>query len=75
MPEDAWIGFLQTRTEDMATRDNLRPFNIEEQKKTLTFGACLTCHKSDSDIIKNSLSKYKFQLDNLAEECILPTWD
>jgi hypothetical protein len=75
LPEDAWIGFLETRTKDMATRENIRPFTIDEQKKILTFGACLTCHKSDTEIIKASLSDYKNQLSNLPEDCILPSWD
>ena len=75
LPEDAWIGFMQTRTEDMATRENVRPFSIDEQKKILTFGACLTCHKSDSEVIKNSLTDHKNQLRNLSKECILPSWE
>lgn len=75
LPEDAWIGFMQTRIKDMATRENVRPFNLEEQKKILTFGACLTCHKSDSEIIKASLTEYKKQLKNLSKDCILPTWN
>ena len=75
LPEDAWIGFLQTRAKDMATRENIRPFSIDEQKNILTVGACLTCHKPDSEIMKTSLSDYKKQLLNLPEECILPSWD
>ena len=75
LPEDAWIGFMKTRTKDMATRENIRPFNLEEQKKILTFGACLTCHKEDSEIIKTSITDYKKQLENLSDKCILPTWE
>ncbi len=75
LTEDAWIGFLQTRTMDMGTRENIRPFSIDEQKNILTVGACLTCHKADSEIMKTSLSDYKKQLLNLPEECILPSWD
>ena len=75
LPEDAWIGFLQTRTEDMATRENIRPFSIDEQKNILTVGACLTCHKPGSEIMKASLSDYKKQLSNLPKECVLPSWD
>ncbi|MBW2998765.1 hypothetical protein KY321_04455, partial [Candidatus Woesearchaeota archaeon] len=74
LPEDAWIGFLSTRNKYMATRENVRPFNLDEQKKILTFGACLTCHEADSKVIINSLSNYKIQLKNLSPECILPTW-
>jgi len=75
LPEDAWIGFLQTRTEDMATRENVRPFNIEEQKNILTVGVCLTCHNSDTEIMKISLTNYSNQLQILSKECILPNWE
>jgi len=74
-PEDAWVGFMKLPQREHSTRVNLRPFNIEEQKNILKVGACLTCHKSDSKIMKNSLTNYKNQLINLSEECILPTWD
>ncbi|MBK8943867.1 MAG: hypothetical protein IPM32_01230 [Ignavibacteriae bacterium] len=74
LPEDAWIGFLQTRNKDFATRKNIRPFNIDEQKRILTVGACLTCHKSDSEIMKESLSNIENQLKNLSQKCILPNW-
>ncbi len=59
----------------MATREKLRPFSIEEQKNILTVGACLTCHKSDSEIMINSLNNYKTHQKNLSSECILPTWN
>ncbi len=75
LPEDAWIGFLNTRSKNMATRENVRPFSIEEQKNILTVGACLTCHKSDSEIMINSLNNYKTHQKNLSSECILPTWN
>ena len=75
LPEDAWIGFLQTRTENMATRVNIRPFSVEEQRKILTVGACLTCHESNSEIIRLSLTNYAEQLNNLPSECILPSWE
>lgn len=75
LPEDAWIGFMKLPQSVHSTRVNLRPFNIEEQKNILTVGTCLTCHKSESEIMKNSLINYKNQIKNLSEECILPTWD
>lgn len=74
LPEDAWIGFLQTRTKNMATRENARPFNIEEQKRILTVGTCLTCHSSDSDIIKESVNNFDKLLRSLSHQCILPNW-
>ncbi|MFZ1289934.1 MAG: hypothetical protein WAR79_07580 [Melioribacteraceae bacterium] len=74
LPEDAWIGFLQTRTKSIATRVNIRPFNIYEQRKILTVGACLTCHNSDSKVMKESLNNFDHQLKNLSQKCIMPSW-
>ncbi len=72
LPEDAWTGFLQERTGKMSTRTDVRPFTIEEQKKILTVGACLTCHEDNSDIMKESLIGFKKVLNNKKPECILP---
>ncbi len=75
LPEDAWIGFLQTRSQNMATRINIRPFNLEEQKRILLVGACLTCHNSDSEVMKNSLNNFQSEIKKISKECILPTWN
>ena len=75
LPEDAWTGFLSLPGQNHSTRENVRPFNVEEQKKILKVGACLTCHESDSEIIKSTLTNYYDQLENLSTKCILPTWD
>ena len=48
LPADAWIPFLGTRTGMVSTRDDVRPFSVEEQRRILTVGACLTCHEGDS---------------------------
>jgi hypothetical protein len=56
----------------MSTRTDVRPFTIEEQKKILTVGACLTCHEENSDIMKESLIDFKKVLNNKKPECILP---
>ena len=69
------MDFLKLELKDMATRENVRPFNIEEQKNILTVGACLTCHKPDSEIMKKSLNNYEEQLQNLPADCIIPTWN
>lgn len=72
LPEDAWIGFLKTRTTDMATRTNVRPFTVDEQKRILTVGACLTCHKPDSKPMKEFLDTGK--MPNVSPKCRLPIW-
>ncbi len=75
LPADAWTGFLQSRGERASTRDNFRPFNIIEQQKILTVGACLTCHDEQSVIIKKSLSDFESLLRQISSACVLPSWE
>jgi hypothetical protein len=75
LPKDAWIGFLKSRDETSTTRINTRPFTVEEQKKILLVGACLTCHDEKSEVMKNSLIDFELILDNISTKCILPTWN
>ena len=73
LPQDAWIGFLQERNKMVSTRIDFRPFNLEEQKRILTVGACLTCHKEDSDVMLQSLDmKFEKYLGKLSPECMVP---
>ncbi len=72
LPRDAWIGFLKTRNETSATRTYTRPFTVEEQKRILLVGACLTCHQEESEVMKTSLVNFENQLKKLSEKCILP---
>ena len=74
LPEDAWIGFLKERSYNSTTRDNTRPFSIEEQQKILTVGACLTCHPSGSWPMKESLFNFFKVKSKLSRKCILPEW-
>jgi hypothetical protein len=74
LPEDAWIGFLQERTDIASTRPWARPFNIEEQKRILTVGACLTCHDENSDIMQRSLFSFQQVLNDRSEKCVMPSW-
>ncbi|WP_456377667.1 hypothetical protein [Lutibacter sp.] len=77
LPEDAWILFLgETKKGTInSTRLDFRPFTVEEQKKLLTVGACLQCHKGNSKIMQQSLIEgIKPLLKKLDESCILPTW-
>jgi quinol-cytochrome oxidoreductase complex cytochrome b subunit len=73
LPEDAWIGFLSERKSDFATRNNVRPFTVEEQKRILTAGACLNCHNSNSASIKQYLDTGK--IPNLSKQCLIPKWN
>ena len=74
LPEDSWIGFLQTRTGKVSTRTDIRPFTIDEQKRILTVGACLSCHEADSQIMTESLIDFKEVLNKKNNRCILPDW-
>ena len=90
LPEDAWIGFLSNSSDDLpdgkagfkssdefirSTRTDFRPFTLEEQKRILTIGACLTCHDENSGIILNSLDEdFKSYLLKISEDCVLPKW-
>jgi hypothetical protein len=74
LPEDAWIGFLKERSYNSTTRDNTRPFSIDEQRKILTVGACLSCHSSKTQIMKESVYDFVKVKSKLSERCILPKW-
>lgn len=74
LPEDAWIGFLAERIRNVSTRENHRPFTIEEQQRILTVGACLTCHDEDSVVMLSSLDDFEEVLKRKNQQCILPDW-
>ena len=74
LPKDAWIGFLNTRNETSTTRTYTRPFTVEEQKRILLVGSCLTCHDEKSDVMKNSLVDFEKVLENLSKKCVVPSY-
>ena len=75
LPKDAWIGFLKTRDESSTTRTNTHPFSVDEQKRILLVGACLSCHDEQSEVMKNSLVDFDVVLKNISSDCILPVWN
>jgi len=75
LPEDAWIPFLGKRNGTVATRSNFRPFTPDEQRRILTVGACLTCHKEDSQVMIRSLTEWKKVLEERSEKCVVPEWE
>ncbi len=75
LPQDAWIGFLDATKLGKSTRTNARSFNLTEQKRILTVGACLTCHKENSEIMKKSLIDFDALLKQVSEKCVLPEWN
>jgi len=74
IPEDAWIGFLKERRTGAATRTNLRPFSVIEQKRILLAGVCLTCHNPESAVIQESLIDFNSVLAKRTKSCIMPDW-
>jgi hypothetical protein len=71
LPKDAWIGFLKTRDETSTTRTYTRPFTVEEQKRILLVGACLTCHEENSKVMKESLLDFERVLQRISKKCLL----
>lgn len=47
LPQDAWVGFLQSRGADSTTREDTRPLTVAEQRRVLAVGVCLSCHPSE----------------------------
>ncbi|MCD4695412.1 MAG: cytochrome b N-terminal domain-containing protein [Bacteroidales bacterium] len=81
LPEDAWIEFLSNSSDDFkssdeysrSTRTDFRPFNIEEQRRILRVGACLSCHAENSEIILKSLDEdLESYLLKISGDCVLP---
>jgi hypothetical protein len=74
LPEDSWTGFLQERKDQASTRIGMRPFNLAEQKRILTAGACLTCHDEASGVMKRSLVDFDKVISERSKRCILPVF-
>jgi hypothetical protein len=76
LPADAWIGFLEDGSHaGRSTRADVRPFTTEEQKRILTVGACLTCHRGDSSAMRDVVVNFKATLSRVSPRCLLPAWD
>lgn len=74
LPEDAWIPFLKQRIGISSTRLNVRAFNLVEQRKILTVGACLSCHEENSSEMKESLIDFEEVFKNRSVQCVIPSW-
>lgn len=74
LPADAWIGFLATRDDMVSSRPNVRPLTVDEQKRTLLVGACLTCHAEDSGVMRQSLRDFEAVLRGVTPRCVVPRW-
>jgi hypothetical protein len=74
LPADAWIGFLQPRTGMVSTRDDVRPFSVEEQQRVLRVGACLACHTGASAVMRQAIADFDGALGRRSARCVLPVW-
>lgn len=74
LPMDAWIGFLKTRDNSSTTRQTTRPFYVDEQKRILTVGACLTCHQENSKVMREALADWQVVLKRVSKKCVLPKY-
>lgn len=72
LPADAWIGFLQSRDDRVSTRDDVRPFTVDEQWRVLRVGACLTCHSGDTAVMQGALADFESALARRSGRCVLP---
>ena len=76
LPEDSWVGFMDDRLgEKVSTRSNLFPFSVEDQKRILTVGACLTCHDDNSTVAQQSLINFDSIIGSRSSRCIIPDWN
>lgn len=75
LPADAWIPFLGARCGRVSTREDVRPFTLEEQQRILLVGACLTCHPERSAVLRGSVQAFEARLARRSPQCLLPRWD
>lgn len=70
LPDDAWVGMLQTRVGMTSTRDDVRPLSADEQRKVLAVGACLTCHAGDTAVMRASLDDWAGVQRRMTRRCV-----
>jgi hypothetical protein len=75
MPQDAWIPFLGQRPGPVSTREDVRPFSLEEQRRILSAGACLTCHPGDSKVMGAAIRDFKAVLRRTTGKCRAALWN
>ena len=74
LPADAWIGFLSEPHGNLATRKDARPFTLDEQRRILLVGACLTCHNERQPRVAAAFADFKDYRSVLSHACVLPAW-
>jgi hypothetical protein len=74
LPADAWTGFLLARNTGASTHDGARPFDVNEQKRILVVGACLTCHEGGSAAMRAALRDFDGTMARRTPRCATPAW-
>ena len=79
LPADAWIPFLGEAPAPAGgigpgTRPDVRPLTRDEQRRVLTVGACLTCHKGDSAVMRDSVRDFASVMKRVTTKCVMPRW-
>jgi quinol-cytochrome oxidoreductase complex cytochrome b subunit len=74
LPADAWIPFLGVRDGMVSTQPELRPFTVDEQRRILRVGVCLTCHDGSSGVMRQSVRDFDGLLSRRSRSCVLPIW-
>ena len=59
----------------VSTQAGARPFSVAEQQRILTVGACLTCHKGDSAVMRESVRDFPALLRRRSAQCVVPVWN
>jgi hypothetical protein len=75
MTADAWIRTLGARAGTVSTRDEVRPFDVEEQREILRVGGCPTCHDAASRAMRDSLRDFGAFLARRSSRRVTPVWE
>jgi hypothetical protein len=60
---------------DISTRDDVRPFSVDEQRRVLAVGACLTCHDGASRLMQGLLRGERRIDGPVSPKCRTPVWE
>jgi hypothetical protein len=56
----------------VSTRDDVRPFSVEEQRRILRVGACLACHEGRSSVMRQAIADFEGVLARRSRHCMPP---
>jgi len=75
LPEDAWIPFLKkSSSKILSTRNNYRPFSVEEQKQILLVGSCFACHDEKDRKLLMTFERYTDYWKKINPNCVVPLY-